>query len=131
MARPYSYDFRRRVIEAVELDGIRKSDACDLFHISRNTLHLWLQRKAETGDVKAKPRGRSTHPRKINDADKFRAFVTRHADKTQVELAQLWEGEVSSRTICRALKTLGLTRKKRPTAIVNAMKQSEPSFVKR
>jgi transposase len=39
-----------------------------------------------------------------------------HRDKTQVEMAKLWEGEISSRTISRALKKIGFTRKKRPTA---------------
>jgi transposase len=39
-----------------------------------------------------------------------------HLDKTQVEMAKLWEGEISSRTISRALKKIGFTRKKIPTA---------------
>jgi len=51
-----------------------------------------------------------------------------HGDKTQVEMAKLWEGEISSRTISRALKKIGFTRKKRPTAIVSGMKSSDRLF---
>lgn len=51
MPKPYSYDFRQKVLQAIELDGLKKSEASELFNISRNTINLWLQRKAETGDV--------------------------------------------------------------------------------
>ena len=40
-----------------------------------------------------------------------------NGDKTQVEMAKLWDGEISSRTISRALKKIGFTRKKRLMAI--------------
>ncbi|WP_346292156.1 IS630 transposase-related protein, partial [Sphaerothrix gracilis] len=40
MARPYSEDFRQKVIEAIELDGLKKSEASELFRISRNTINL-------------------------------------------------------------------------------------------
>jgi DNA-binding GntR family transcriptional regulator len=53
---------------------------------------------------------------KSPQGEKFREFAKAHGDKTQVEMAKLWEGEMSSRTISRALKKIGFTRKKRPTA---------------
>jgi transposase len=112
MAKPYSYDLRQKVIEAIELDGLKKSEASELFNISRNTINLWFQRKTQTGDVQAKPRQASGRRQKITDWQKFRAFVQEHGDKTQVEMAQLWEGEVSDRTISRALQKIGFTRKK-------------------
>ncbi len=55
MPKPYSYDFRQKVIQAIELDGLKKHEASELFNISRNTINLWLKRKAETGDVQALP----------------------------------------------------------------------------
>ena len=55
MPKPYSYDFRQKVIQAIELDGLNKNEASELFNISRNTINLWLQRKTETGDVQALP----------------------------------------------------------------------------
>ena len=55
MPKPYSYDFRQKVLQAIELDGFKKSQVSEMFNISRNTINLWLQRKAETGDVQALP----------------------------------------------------------------------------
>jgi transposase len=56
MAQPYSDDFRQKVMQAIELDGLKKIEASQVFNISRNTINLWCQRKAETGDVKPKTR---------------------------------------------------------------------------
>jgi hypothetical protein len=44
-----------------------------------------------------------------------------YPDKTQTELAQLWDGQISDRTISRGIKKIGFTRKKRPTATKSAM----------
>jgi hypothetical protein len=46
-------------------------------------------------------------------------------DKTQVEMAKLWSGQISARTISRALQKIGFTRKKRPMAIVKEMKRND------
>lgn len=128
MAKPYSNDFREKVMQAIELDGLKKSEASQLFNISRNTINLWFKRRAETGDVKPKPRQASKPPGKISDGEKFRAFVKQHGDKTQTEMAQLWEGEMSQRTISRALRKIGHSRKKKPMAIANEMKRNGQPF---
>ncbi|MBN3951692.1 MAG: hypothetical protein HWQ38_36625 [Nostoc sp. NMS7] len=112
MAKAYSNDFRQKVMQAIELDGLKKCEASQLFNISRNTINLWFQRKAETGNVKPKPRTVSQQNGKIRDWEKFRSFVKEHGDKTQSEMAQLWDGEISQRTISRALRKIGHTRKK-------------------
>jgi len=41
MPKPYSYDLRQKVIQAIKLDGLKKSEASVLFNISRNTIDLW------------------------------------------------------------------------------------------
>jgi transposase len=41
--------------EAMELDGMKKSEAVQVFQASRNTIYLWLAQKANTGDYQAKP----------------------------------------------------------------------------
>jgi transposase len=124
MAKPYSYDLRAKVINAIELDGLKKSEASELFNISRNTIDLWFKRKAQTGDFKPHPTRPPGHSHKITDWEKFGEFAKAHGDKTQEQMAQLWEGEISDRTISRALHKIGLTRKKRPMATKNGMKSS-------
>lgn len=127
MARPYSYDLRQKVMEAIEKDGLKKSEASQLFHISRNTINLWFQRRKATGDIQAKPSSVPGQRQLITDWSKFREFAQAHTDKTQAEMAQLW-GNISGRTISRALKQIGFTRKKKPTATANAMNSNEPRF---
>lgn len=126
MAKAYSYDFRQKVVQAIEVNGLKKSTVSQVFNISRNTLDLWLKRKAATGDVQAKQRQAVSPRQKITDWDKFRAFAKEHGSKTQVEMAALWEGDISDRTISRALATIGWTRKKRHMGIANGMRPNEP-----
>jgi transposase len=128
MAKAYSYDLRQKVIQAIELDGLKKSEASELFNISRNTINLWFQLKEETGDLKEKPRQGGIKTGKITDWDNFRLFVSQNGDKTQAEMAQLWEGEISARTISRALQKIGFTRKKKLMATRKEMKSNERFF---
>jgi transposase len=125
MPKPYSYDLRKKVIQAIEQDGIKKSEVSRLFKLSRNTINLWLKRQAETGDYQALPNRPPGNNHKILDWEKFRDFVKIHGDKTQVEMAQLWSEEISDRTISRALKKIGFTLKKRLMAIVKEMKKND------
>lgn len=126
MTKPYSYDLRQKVIEAIESGKINKTEASQLFNISRNTINLWFQRRAETGDMQAKPTATPGQGQKITDWQQFRGFVEEHSDKTQAEIAQLW-GDISTRTISRALKQIGFTRKKKPMATASEMQSNVPS----
>ena len=51
MAKAYSYDFRQKVIESIELDGFKKQDASEMFNISRTTINLWFPQKAAIGEA--------------------------------------------------------------------------------
>lgn len=124
MPKFYSQDFRQKVIEAIELNGHKKGAASELFNISRNTIDLWLKLKAQTGSLQPKPRQTHGSNHKITDWKKFRDFAKIHGDKTQEQMAQLWDKQISSRTIGRALHKIGFTRKKRLMATKNAMNSS-------
>lgn len=113
------------MIQAIELDGMKKSEAAQVFQISRNTINLWLKRRTETRYYQAGPKQPLGNGHKITDWEKFRAFALQHGDKTQAEMAELWERQISARTISRALHKIGFTRKKRPGATKNAMKRND------
>lgn len=127
MAKAYSYDLRQKVIQAIQLDGMKKSVAAQVFQLSRNTIDLWLKRQAETGDYHARSNRPHRTSNKITDWDKFAQFAKRHGDKKQAEMAALWDSDISARTISRALQKIGLSRKKRLTVTRNGMKPNEPS----
>lgn len=127
MSNAYSYDLRTKAIEAIDR-GERKIAVCRMFKISRNTLDLWLERKAETGDYQAVTHYQKGCRHKITDWEHFAEFVQEHGDKTQAQMAQLWGEGVTQQNISDALKKLGVSRKKRPTAIRNVMRSSEVNF---
>ncbi len=119
--KAYSQDLREKAIAAIDR-GVPKSEVIMMFNVSRDSLDRWLKRRSETGNFQAIRDYQQGHSHRIVDWEGFRAFVKRHGDKTQAELAQLWHDPVSSRSISRALARIGFTRKKRPTATVNATK---------
>src|SRR4028119_1016871 len=123
MPTPYSDDLRRKAIAAVKR-GERKTDVSKMFHISRNTLDLWLKREAETGNYRAITQYQQGCRHKITDWERFRAFVERHGGKTQAQLAALWGEGVTQQNISAALQKLGISRKKRPPDIENALNLS-------
>ena len=111
MASPYSLDLRQKAVEAVD-QGQRKCDVCRMFGISRNTLDLWLKRRASTGSVAANTNYHHGPQPKIDDLEAFRVFVQKYGHLTQKEMARLWPTTVSSTTIGLALKRINFTRKK-------------------
>ncbi len=113
MPKPYSYDLRQKAIQAIKLDGFKISEASQIFNINRNTIRLWLKRERETGDFQALPNQPPGNGHKITDWEKFKSFVETNGDKTQIEMAQLWQENISDRTISRGLKKIGFTRKKK------------------
>lgn len=111
MSAPYSYDLRRKAIDAVKR-GERKSEVCRVLKISRNTLDLWLKREEQTGDCEALTGFQKGNRHKITDWERFRQFAKQHGDKTQAQMAKLWGENVTQQNISNALRKIGLSRKK-------------------
>ncbi len=111
MPAPYSYDLRKKAIQAVK-EGERKVDICRVLNISRNTLDLWLKREIETGDCQAIVNYQKGKEQKIKNLSKFEEFALEHQDKTQGEIAQLWGDNLNQQNVSYAYKKLGSTRKK-------------------
>ena len=110
MPAPYSYDLRKKAIEAVKR-GHKKINVCRLFKISRNTLDLWLKREKETGDYVAIADKQGRHS-KIKDEEKFKVFVKENNGKTQTIMAELWGQNITQQNISYTCQKLGITRKK-------------------
>ena len=51
MGRPYSMDLRRRVVDAVEKEGLSRRAAAARFGVSYSIAIAWLKRFHETGSV--------------------------------------------------------------------------------
>jgi len=127
MATPYSYDLRVKVLQAID-EGMSKSQASRVFKLSRNTINLWLKRREETGDYKAKIGYQKGYRPKIADLEEFREFARQHGRKTQAEMAQAWGGDISARTIGSGLKKIGFTRKKKLMGTERGMRKKDNNF---
>ena len=91
---------------------------------------MWLAQLAKTGDYQAKPNEPRGNGHKITDWERFKEFVRANGDKTQEEMAKLWEVPISDRTISRALKKIGFSRKKKLMGIEKGMKKKEENLRK-
>ncbi len=127
MPAPYSYDLRTKAIEAVKR-GKRKIEVCRMLNISRNTLDLWLKREQETGDYTAVVNFQQGSGQKITDWKMFREFVEQHGDLTQGQMTQLWGENVTQQNISKALGKMGISRKKKHTAIKNETQSNVKNF---
>ena len=111
MPKAYDLDLGRKVVEAVILNGMKRCEVAEQFNLNRKTVSNWLKRYEITGDIQPSAHNHQGHSHKITDWSAFRVFVRANADKTQKEMAELWPEQISDRTISRALKKIGFTRK--------------------
>lgn len=127
--KAYSQDLRERVLRAVD-QGYARNEIIQLFGVSRATIKRYLKQRRETGEIKVKPiPGRPSKklaPLQVGLVAQLEA----HPDATLAIHCQLWETEhgmqVSPRTMGRAIRRVGWTRKKRRWAPLNATTKSEP-----
>ena len=117
MPKPYSADLRERVLLAGEA-GLPPAMAAWRFGVGLSTVYLWRQ-QAREGRRYAKPHGGGRAPG-IDPAGEviLRALVSERNDRTLDEYRELLAARsggppVSRPTLCRALRRLGLGRKKR------------------
>jgi transposase len=118
MPGAYSADLRERVLIACERDGASRAKIASLFRVGESTVYRWLQAWRTEGRREARPRAGGPAPRlDVAALDELKGVVAGSNDLTLAEYAARLEGRagvrVSGSTVCRALKKLGLPRKKR------------------
>lgn len=123
----YSYDLRTKVINAID-EGMGKTQVSRIFKISRNTIDIWLKKREKTGDYQAEFGYQQGYNAKISDLEKFKEFAEANGSLTQKEMAEKWPEKISDRTIGKALKKIGYSRKKKLTVIKKEMKKKEKSL---
>jgi len=115
---PYSLDLRQRIVDAYRNDEGSVRDLAERFAVAPNTVQNYLTRMRATGRLDASPPGGGSRP-KIDEEglEQLRMLVEEKNDLTLPELAERWappQGvRVSRWTLGRALRRLGLTRKKK------------------
>ncbi len=120
MARAYGLDLREKVIKSLEC-GEKEEEIGKNFKIGLRTVFRWKALWKETGEAKAKERGRKGYKVKIADLKDFEKFVNENNDLTQREMA-IGYG-CSQGTIQRGLKKIEFTVKKRRSVTGNGTKE--------
>jgi transposase len=116
MPRAYSADLRERVLAAYEGGEGRQSEIARLYRVGERTLSGWLKVAREEGRRSPKPR-RGGRPPVGGERETLAGLVAERNDATLAEYADLLADRAGVRrspsALCRALKALGLVRKKR------------------
>src|SRR6266545_5701191 len=114
--KAYSVDLRQRVLAALDR-GMPRSEVLTTFQVSLASLKRWHAARRDTGDFTPQhPSGGFEPTITADQHHELRAQVAAIPDATLAEHAKRWNAAhastISQWTIGRAIRLLGLTRKK-------------------
>ena len=124
MPGAYSVDLRKKVLGAVDKKELSKGAIAKTFNVDRKTIYNWKKQRNRTGNLDPVTDHYKNRKLKINDFEKFKAFIRENQNMTLKQLAQKWGG-VSSETIRRTLNNLGYSFKKNSFCIKKGTKNDE------
>lgn len=114
--KAYSVDLRERVLSALDR-GMSRSEVVSTFQVSLASLKRWYAARRDTGDFSPQHPSGGFEPTITPDQhEHLRTQVAAFPDATLAEHATRWNAvhatTLSQWTIGRAIRLLGLTRKK-------------------
>lgn len=115
--KPYSIDFREKVVKAYEQGNTSIRKLATRFDVSKAFVQRLLKQKKIKGNVQPLKQGGSMKSELDGYSTQLALMVEKDPDATLSEYCEYW-GEthgswVSTSTMCRALQRQQLTRKKR------------------
>jgi transposase len=118
--KPYSKDLRVKVLAAVDR-GMPRKDVARIFGVSEPTIRRYLRLRRESGDLEPRPvPGPQARKREALE-ERLPTQVRLNPDLTLSEHCELFAEEsgieVSTATMSRSLKRLGLPLKKSPSRL--------------
>src|SRR5712671_789383 len=121
---PYSQDLRKRILETVQRGDGSLRQIARRFLVSVSFVTRLLRLHRGTGSLEPKPHG-GGNPAVLGpeDLERLRELVGQQPDATLEELRQRLGASCSTMTISRALRKLGLPRKKK---VPRAQEQDRP-----
>jgi transposase len=126
----YSKDLRLRVLAAVDR-GTPRNEVVRLFGVSLATVGRYVKRRRETGEVAPRPSPGRT-PSILRTTEERQALWTRLEENPEARLEehrQRWKRDrgvkVSIATMCRVIRRLGWTYKKRAWAPPSGTRRRE------
>ena len=109
----YSMDLRERVVAACDEGTDTRAEVAERFSVSESWVRRPLQRRRQTGSIAPLPRGGGRPPAFAGAAaERLRGAVAADPDATLKELATAVGVACGTSAVDRALRRLGITRKK-------------------
>ena len=109
----YSMDLRERVVAACDEGIDTRVEIAERFSVSPSWIRLLLKRRRETGSIAPRPHGGGQAPAFAGEsAERLRQAVAADPDATLKELAAAAGVACGTSATDRALRRLGITRKK-------------------
>jgi transposase len=130
--RPYSVDFREKVVKAYERGDTSIRRLAARFDVSKAFIQRVLKQKKLTGHLQPKKQGGAMKSQLEKYSMQLAQMVENYPDLTLGEYCEYW-GEtyglwLSTSTMCRALQKQQLTRKKRRyAALLQQLKECKNS----
>lgn len=124
MGAAYSQDLRDRVLAAYDR-GMKTKEIATVFDVSPAWARRVKQRREEFGETSPRPCGGRTHFKV--ERERLAELVCAHPDATLKELGTMLGVECAESAICKALKKLGFTYKKRRSTRRNRTVRTSPS----
>jgi transposase len=123
--KPYSKDLRLKVLAAVDR-GMPRKEITRVFGVSEPSIRRYLRLRRHTGDVEPRPLPGPPARKREALEQKLPTQARLNPDLTLEEHCELFEEEsgieVSSATMSRAFKRLGLPLKKSPSRLASGTK---------
>jgi transposase len=127
--RPYSQDLRQRIVDTVTRGDGTIHQIAERFLVSVSFVTRLLQLYRGTGSVEPRPHGGGNPPVLTpEDRARLRAFIGQRPDATLEECRTHLGASCSLMTVSRALRQLGLPRKKK---VPRAAEQDSPEVRER
>jgi transposase len=126
---PYSQDLRKRVLDTVQRGDGSLRQIARRFLVSISFVTRLLRLHRSTGSLEPKPHG-GGNPAVLGpeDLERLRELIRQQPDATLEELRQRLGASCGTMTISRALRELGLPRKKK---VPRAQEQDRPEVQER
>jgi transposase len=126
MLMQYSFDLRRKLMEAWQSWDGTQEELAELLGVSRSWVQKVLRRFAHSGDPAA-PLHRHGPLSRVSEK-RLAALVAVHPDATVAELGRRLR--VSASSVCRALQRMDLPRKKRACMRASAIRLGSGNCVR-
>jgi transposase len=123
--KPYSIDFREKIVKAYEQDNTSVRKVAERFNVSKGFVQKMLKQRKLEGHLRPGKQGGAMKSELADQHPKLMVMVEQHPDATLAEYCEYWRETyqqwISISSMCRELKKLQLTRKKKRSAAVKPL----------